>query len=330
MKKLLRRLLAAVCSLLLLLGSASALTLEQAVRLLEEYYVDDLPAGAYEAETIDELFQALGDPYSYYMDEEDYHAFIESVEGVSRVGIGVSITYAETGIVINSIIPGGAAEELGLVEGDTITAVDGVSCVPAQESDVARIAGPEGTAVSLTILHENGTSETIRAVRRPFTVPTISAQLLENGSVLIDCDSFATDTGAAFCDIVTEYGEEAGLWLVDLRSNGGGLADSAVAAAGVFTGPGFLLYFRDGEGNYSPSLHFDEALTGVPAVVLTNGYTASASEIFASAIKDFGAGIVVGERTYGKGVAQILLDHDARPVLFDGDAMKITAYASAR
>lgn len=116
MKKLLNRLLAAICTAGLLLSAASALTVEQAVELLEDYYVDELPAAAYEAGTLDELFKAIGDPYTYYMSAEDYKAFMDSVEGATQVGIGVAIQYKDEGILISRIIPGGAAEEAGLRE----------------------------------------------------------------------------------------------------------------------------------------------------------------------------------------------------------------------
>lgn len=327
MKKCLTRLLSAVCAALLLVSAASALTVEQAVELLETYYVDGLPQAAYEAESLDELFGVLGDPYTFYMDEKTYADFMGSVEGSeSKVGIGVAVTYAETGILINTVIPGGAAEEAGLKDGDTIIAIDGVSCVPGQESDVTRIAGEEGTAVELTVAHADGTEEQFTVVRRSFTLPTTSASLLENGSGYIDCNSFASNTGTMFSSGVAQLDGETDLWLVDLRSNLGGVSASAVEAAGVFTGPAYLLYLRDGDGNYYPYVNLEQYLTEAPAVVLTNFYSASASEVFASAIKDYGAGIVIGGRTYGKGVAQIVRDETTDPELFSGDAMKITAY----
>lgn len=326
MKHHLRRLLAAVCAAAALTGTASALTTPQAVELLEQYYVDELPAPAYQAETLDQLFSVLGDPYTYYMDAEQYRAFISSVEGDTRVGIGVAITYTNEGILINSIVPGGSAGDAGLEAGDTIVAIDGVSCVPAQESDVARITGEEGTVVSLDILRRDGRRESVPVVRRQFTIPTTTVSLLEDGVGYIDCSSFSSSTGADFTDGVAEYGDRADLWLVDLRGNLGGVTDGALGAIGVFTGPVIPLYFRDGDGAYYPFVSSAQCGTQAPAVVLSDSYTASASEIFSSAIKDYGAGIVLGGRTYGKGVAQIILDENSDPDLFDGDCLKITTY----
>lgn len=326
MKKFLNRLLAAICTAGLLLSAASALTVGQAVELLEDYYVDDLPAAAYQATTLDELFQAIGDPYTYYMSAEEYKAFMDSVEGSSQVGIGVGIQYKEEGILISRIIPGGTAEEAGLEAGDIIVSIDGSSCVPGQESDVNRITGQPGTQVTIEVLRTDGTKQSFTLVRRAFTVPTATVKLLEDGRGYIQCDSFGSTTGGIFADGIEQYDGQAGLWLVDIRSNGGGLISAAEKTSGAFTGEGFIAWLRDANGNYSYSVHAGPALTEKAAVVLTNGYSASASEIFSSAIKDYGVGIVVGGRTYGKGVAQILLNQDTNPELFDGDALKITSY----
>lgn len=326
MKKFLNRLLAAVCTAGLLLSAASALTVEQAVELLENYYVDELPAAAYQAATLDELFQAIGDPYTYYMSAEDYKTFMDAVEGASQVGIGVAIQYKDEGILISRIIPGGAAEEAGLRAGDIIVSIDGSPCVPGQESDVNRITGEEGTQVTVEVLRADGTKQSFTMERRGFTVPTATVSLLEDGQGYIQCDSFGSTTGGIFAEGIEKYDAQAGLWLVDIRSNTGGLISAAEETSGAFTGESFIVWLRDANGNYTYSIHTSPALTEKAAVVLTNSYSASASEIFSSAIKDYGVGIVVGGRTYGKGVAQIVLNQDTNPDLFDGDALKLTAY----
>ena len=165
MKKILNRLLAVICTAGLLLSAASALTVGQAVELLEDYYVDDLPSAAYQAETLEELFQAIGDPYTYYMSAGEYKAFMDAVEGSSQVGIGVAIQYKEEGILISRIIPGGTAEEAGLEAGDIIVSIDGSSCVPGQESDVNRITGQAGTQVTIEVLRAGGTKQSFTLAR---------------------------------------------------------------------------------------------------------------------------------------------------------------------
>ena len=326
MKKLLRRLLAAICTATLLLTPAAALTVQDALYLLENFYVDPLPDAAYEAGTLEELFQAIGDPYTYYMSAEDYQAFTDAVEGASQVGIGVAIQYKDEGILISRVIPGGTAEEAGLKAGDIIVAIDGAPCVPGQEGDATRIAGEEGTSVTLEVRRADGSTKSFTLKRRAFTVPTAEVRLLEGGQGFILCDSFGSTTGGIFAEGVKKYDGQTDLWLVDIRSNSGGRLDAAQDTVGVFTGPAFVAWLRDADGAYSYCLNLNEALTDDPAVVLTNLYSASASEILSSAIKDHGAGIVLGGRTYGKGVAQIVLDEENFPDLFQGDALKITAY----
>ncbi len=322
----LRRIGAALCVTAMLITSVSALSVEDALSLLEDRYVNEIPAAAYEAETLDELFALIGDPYTYYMTAEEYQAFLDSVEGNDSVtGIGAGINYTENGILIASILSGGGAEDAGLVPGDLIIAVEGVSCVPADESHRVMIVGEEGTYVNLTVQHEDGSVEDYSIERRFIEIHNTNTTL-DNGVGYIDCDSFGTETGTYFKEGITTYDDDAHIWVVDLRSNSGGVTTSAIESLGTFVGSGPLLYFRDRSGDYYYNVCFDDPITESPAIVLTNLYSASASEVFAAGIRDMGAGISVGTRTYGKGVAQTVLDSDNTPEYFDGDALKVTVY----
>lgn len=327
MKKLFRPLIAALCVLALSVTGVSALSVEEAVELLEESYVDELPAAAYDATTLKELFDAVGDPYTYYMSEEEFAAFNASVESENTVtGIGAAIEYTDEGILISSVLAGGGALDAGIKPGDLIVAVEGASCVPAGEQFRPLIVGDEGSFVSLTVKHPDGTTEDYRIERRAIEIhnTTVTA---ENGVATIDCDSFGSQTADYFHDGIEENDENADLWVVDLRSNAGGLANAAASALGYFTGPGPKLYYRERGGGYFYSLHLESAMTKKPVIVLVDEYSASASEVFAGGIRASKAGIVVGSRTYGKGTAQIVYSKENLPDLFDGDdAVKVTAY----
>ena len=326
MKKLFRRLTAAICTLTLCLTSANALSVEKALELLEANYVDPLPASAYEATTLDELFDAVGDPYTYYMDAADYEAFNAGVESETTVtGIGAGIEYTANGIRITSTLPGSGAEEAGLQIDDYIIAIDGVSCVPAGEAHRNLIIGEAGTYVTLTILHPDGTTQDYRIERRTITLHNTTVKL-EDGVGTIDCDSFGSQTAQYFYDGMEENDANVKQWVVDLRSNTGGYADAAVGALGAFTGFGPKLYYRLSDGSSFYTLYLADQKTEKPAIVLVNGYSASASEILSGGIRAQDAGIVVGPRTYGKGTAQIVLDKTRYPDLFDGDSLKVTAY----
>lgn len=325
MKALLRRLCVLVCVGALLITPTFALSVEDALGILEQSYVNELPPDTYRAESLDALFSAVGDPYTYYMTQEEYRVFLSGVEGDSSVtGIGAGIAYGENGILITSILPGSGAEDVGLTEGDLIIAVDGTSCVPADESHRARIIGEAGTYVTVTVQHADSSVRDYRIERRTITILNTSVTA-KDGVGTIDCDSFGTQTGEYFIEGINKYDKDVHLWVVDLRSNSGGVSSAAVDALGAFAGSGPLLCFRERSGRLSYNFCFDDYITDSPVIVLTNAYTASAAEIFAGGIRASRAGISVGGRTFGKGVAQIVYDQDNSP-LFDGDALKLTAY----
>lgn len=326
MKKIFPILTAVILCFSLLVSSASALTVDQALELLEGSYLREIPDGAYQAADLDELFALLGDPYTYYMTAEEYAEFLSDLEGgVSLVGIGVSIQITQQGILILDTLKGGSAQDAGLQAGDLIVAVDGQSCVPADESAQARIAGDAGTYVTITVLHKDGSAEDYSLMRRSIVILNTEAELVHGHVGYIECDSFGEETGELFSQAVQLYDSQADCWIVDLRDNLGGVTASAVTAVGAFAGPGCHLYLQDKSGDVYYYDHEFAALSRDPVIVLTNGNTASASEAFAAGIRDNDSGIIVGTRTYGKGVAQILLTEDDSEY-FDGDAMKVTAY----
>lgn len=326
MKRFVRSLAAMVLALTMLISTASALTVEQALEILEVDYLREIPAEAYEAEDMDALFEVLGDPYTYYMSAEEYQLFLDSVEAtVSLVGIGVSIQYTAEGILVIEPLKDGSAYEAGIQAGDLIVAVDGVPCIPADESHRAMILGEEGTEVTVTVLRAGETID-FTLTRAPVVVPNTEVEVLEEHIGYIECSSFGSDTGVLFLEGVETYNEAVDCWLVDMRSNSGGHTNSAVDSLGVFSGPGYYLYLRDKQGMLYYYAYFQERSTEKPVIVMVDGYTASAAEAFAAGVRDLQLGISVGSRTYGKGVAQIVYDAGTNPETFDGDAIKLTAY----
>lgn len=326
MKKYLSRLLALLLSLVLLVTPASALTVEQALELLEEWYYYDIPDAAYEAETLDELFGLLGDPYTAYMTEEEYRAFLGLLEGeVGLSGIGVSIQYTDEGILVESVLPGGSAEAGGILAGDLIVEVEGVSCVPADAERGSLLTGEEGTKVTLTVLRD-GREIQYTLTRRPVVIPNTQAYLLEGRVGYIGCNSFGLDTGNEVGRILKQYESQVDRWILDLRGNGGGYTDAAIDMLNALCGPGYYLYFEDGSGALAAVPGIQRMVSAKPVIVLTDGGSASASELVAGNMRDEDRGILVGSRTYGKGVAQSMLDGDVLPDYFDGDSMKLTTY----
>ena len=318
---------AALSFALLTAPAAQALTLEQAAELLQRTYIDEVPQFVLEQPTIDDMIEALGDPYTEYFTAEEYRDFVDSMSDATLVGIGIVSVSTEEGLLLEQVLEGSPAFKGGLKAGDLITMVDNRS-VLGEDSDtvVGWIQGEEGTEVTITYLRD-GEEKTVTLTRAVVVVPATTTELIGDHIGYIRCTTFGSETVGHFQEGIEAYRDKATVWIVDLRSNAGGSTDAAVHAAGLFTGAGEITYLRDGAGAYSAYYHEDTSLTIYPVIVLVNEYSASASEIFASAIQDYGAGIVIGTRTYGKGVAQVVLDQSYLPNYFpDGDAIKITSY----
>ena len=326
MRKYLSRLVALLLALTLLVAPASALTVDEALELLEAYYYYDISDEAHEAQTLDELFAILGDPYTVYMTEEQYKAFLGILEGETNMaGIGVSIQYTDQGILVVEVLAGGSAQAGGIQAGDLIVEVDGTSCVPAGEEHRALLSGAEGTSVTVTVLR-GGEELQYTLIRRPVVILNVQVQILEGRVGYIDCNSFGLDTGSEVNEILKQYESQVDRWILDLRGNTGGYTDAAVKMLNALCGPGYYLYYQDGDGKAIPVAGSQRAVTAKPVMVLTDGTSASASEIVAGNVRDKGRGLLIGSRTFGKGVAQVMLDEDSYPQYFDGDGMKVTNY----
>ena len=204
--------------------------------------------------------------------------------------------------------------------------MDGVEITSVEQS--ALIAGEAGTQVHLSVLRaDTGLVEEFTLVRQAVQIPIVTYGLAD-GVPVINCLSFGDSAAATVYSALLEYEALPQPWLMDLRSNPGGTSQSAAATAGWFVGNAMMVYFRDNSGAYSYvyTAPFCPDLTDKPLILLTSSYSASASELFAAAIRDHGAGIAVGERTYGKGIAQVIFDDSNAPDLFQGDCLKVTLY----
>lgn len=326
MKKVLSTLAALALTVTLSTPAASALELEDAKALLSQLYYNGVPEEVLELDSLDEILAALGDPYTYYMDPEQYEAFNQSINGQEVVGIGATVESAfDNGYLILSILPGSPALEAGLQAGDRLIAVDSVPLTADMDPRVL-ITGAAGTSVTVTVVRD-GQELNFTMVRRAVTIPIVTYSL-EDGVAVIDCISFGTTTPETFQKALEELEGQTAVWIVDLRSNPGGDSKSTAGSASFFTGGGIMLYFRDGAGNYNytyTSPNYPD-LTDKPVIVLTSEHSASGSELFSGIIRDYRAGIALGQRTFGKGTAQIVLTHESTDKLADGEALRVTIY----
>lgn len=305
-----------------LTGSSVETKLEEIQALMETYYLEEIDAEQVEDYLYKGAVAGLGDIYAAYYTEEEYQSMIDSTNG-SYYGIGVEISQnMTTGIItISRIFEGSPAEEAGLLPGDVIYRIAGQEVTGEDLNKVvALIKGEEYTTVAVEVARD-GEDDYLEfeVERRTIEVPTVESEMLENQIGYIAITSFddvTTDQFMTALDTLESQGMEA--LVVDLRNNGGGLVSSVCAILDRLLPEGLIVYTEDKYGNreeeYSDAEHYFDK----PLAVLVNGNSASASEIFAGAIKDYGIGTLVGTTTYGKGIVQKIYP------LSDGTAVKLT------
>lgn len=329
MKQFLSRALAlALCLSLCLAPAVQALTADQLKELLQEHYLNDIPQAALDAQTVEEVIQALNDPYTVYMNEEEYQAMLDSMSDQQVVGIGISATATEEGLLIMGTYDGSPAQKAGLAAGDLILRVgDHDTAGETAETITTWLRGEEGTQVDIVVRHAGGQEQSYTIPRAQVKIPaTVTKKLEDSSTGYITCTTFGSETLGHFTEGTQAY-DDVNLWVVDLRSNGGGDVYAVSQTLGTFLGEGTVFYLRDGEGKYYYYASSQKSTTIYPAIVLTSPRTASAAEIFALAMKDQTGGLVIGSHTYGKGVAQMILSETQLPEVFtEGDALKLTAY----
>ncbi|MBQ3108124.1 MAG: S41 family peptidase [Clostridia bacterium] len=246
----------------------------------------------------------LDDPYAWYYTAEEYDEYMKDLSG-EYVGIGVTITLAETGgAEIVSVNSGGPADKAGVQIGDILVAVedeDVTSCALTEITE--RVLGKEGETVSLTFLR-GAERLTFDIVRERQVTHRIHHEMLGENIGCIRIDRFSGDCEEGFKTALSEL-KESGMkaLVIDVRDNPGGTLDTVVAVADLLLPKGVIVTVKSGTGE-EDVYRSDAECLALPIAILTNGNSASASELLAGALQDSGAGIVVGENTYGKGVVQ--------------------------
>ncbi len=263
----------------------------------------------------------LNDRYSYYMDKDTFDSFLRDSEG-TYVGIGLTGLFDTDAnkIVVTDTIKNGSAEKIGIKKDDQITAVDGVSINNSNYNEMfQKIRGKEGTTVKLTIFRpsENKTFE-VEATRENISVPTVESQFLDDKIGYIKISEFDGVTYDQYMNALNEL-KNKGMerLIIDLRDNPGGLLKTVVQITDTLVPKGTITYIEDKNGNKSYE-YSDDAYLNIPLVIMVNGNSASASEVLSGAVKDFGVGKLVGEKTFGKGVVQNTFR------LSDGSGVKVT------
>ncbi|HIU75717.1 MAG TPA: S41 family peptidase [Candidatus Pelethocola excrementipullorum] len=268
------------------------------------------------------VVSGLEDPYSVYYTEEEYDSMMESTSGV-YTGIGVLISQDKETGVISVVKPfaNGPGYEAGLLPGDILYSVEGKEVTGVDSSKVVSwIKGKEGTKVKIQVIREGEDDYLDFAVeRRKVEVPTVEHKMMDNKVGYIAVSEFDQVTSDQFKDAVDELIADGMKGLViDLRGNPGGIYDVVVEMLDYILPKGLVVYTEDKNGDGDKQYSDNEHQLKIPYSVIINGSSASASEIFAGAVKDYGFGKVVGTTSYGKGVVQRIFP------LNDGSAVKLT------
>jgi carboxyl-terminal processing protease len=295
----------------------------EAWSLVHKQYVDqpvndlELMRGA-----IRGMLAALGDRHSSYMDPDQFR-MLNTDLGQEYEGIGAYVDVTGEYMIIISPMPGSPAEKAGLKSGDMIIKVDGEDMTGIDGNLVLkRVLGPAGTQVTLTIARKGEQAPfDVTITRAKIKIVTTESKMLDNGIGYIKLTSFGENTNKELIKAITgiKAKNPKGL-ILDLRGNGGGYLDTAIQVVSQFVGKGTVVSEVYGDGQKKTEQVLPGGLaTDIPLVVLVNEGSASASEITAGAIQDYGRGKLVGVKTYGKGSVQIV-----NTLKTDGGAVRIT------
>lgn len=282
---------------------------------LFDYEEEDLENGIYKG-----LMAGLGDVYTGYYTPEEYESFMETSNGsYSGIGAMLSQDYNTGIIMVVRAFEGSPAAEAGMRTDDILYKVKGEEVTGKDLSLVVTdLKGEEGTEVELSILRDSDVID-LTITRRSIEVPTVESRMIEGeiGYIAItEFDDVTDEQFFAALDALEAQGMKK--LIIDLRDNGGGLVDVTCAILDRLLPEGLIVYTEDKYGNRQEEKSDAENYFAGEMAVLVNGNSASASEIFAGAIKDYGVGTLIGTQTFGKGIVQSLFP------LSDGSAVKIT------
>ncbi|MBR5027073.1 S41 family peptidase [Candidatus Saccharibacteria bacterium] len=266
------------------------------------------------------LTAALGDIYTTYMDAEETSAFMDNLHGAVGSGVGIEMGLRDGYVRVIRTLPDNPAKKAGVMAGDIIYKVNDEEVYMLSTEEIAnKVRGETGTEVTLTVVRE-GKELSFTMIRE--TINNVSAYVNYEGSTaIVTITRFDNDTGAMVYDFAKEFASKGiNKVILDLRDNGGGYVAAAQDLLSLWIENQDILIQKSMHfGTTKVASYFGKALLkDMKTIVLVNGSTASASEIVAGALQDYGKATILGEKTYGKGVIQQMFDLD------NGAMLKIT------
>lgn len=302
----------------------NSLKLIRSLDYIHALYVDTLSQPKLVEAAIKGMLNDL-DPHSTYLTPEQVKEMNEPLQG-NFEGIGVSFNILNDTIMVINVIPGGPSEKVGVLAGDKIIKIDGQIVAGIKITNkmvISKLRGPKGTKVTISV-QRRGVNSLIdfTITRNKIPINSIDAvYMLNKETGYIKLDRFSQTTASEFEKALkTLLGKQAKNLIIDLTDNGGGLLDEAVMLVDHFLTKDKLIVYT--KGAHTPRQEYKSTDNGLfengKLVVLINENSASASEIFAGAIQDWDRGVIVGRRSFGKGLVQ-------RPIMFsDGSMIRLT------
>lgn len=280
-------------------------------RELNLYYVDEINPGDLMKTSIDEMLESL-DPYTVYIPESDIEDFRFTISG-EYGGIGASIAKHGDELVVTSPYKGFPAEKGGVMAGDILIAVDGENVVGKSTQDVSKLLkGQAGTEVAMQFKRQNQTID-VKVNREEIKVPAVPYHgMLKDNVGYIKLTSFTRTSSKEVIDAFKDLqGQGMEKVVLDLRGNGGGLLRESVNIVNIFVNQGQQIVETKGrvpEQNMIHSTLNTPIDADIPVVVLVDGGSASASEIVSGSLQDLDRAVIIGRRTFGKGLVQQTVD----------------------
>ena len=269
------------------------------------------------------LAESLGDPYTFFLPPKENEIFAEDISGAFE-GVGMEIAVRDQVLTVVSPLKGTPAERAGIRSGDRILEIDGVETRGMDISTaVSRIRGPRGTQVRLLVMREGFPEpREFEVTREVINVPIVATEA-RSGVFVIELQSFTANSPELFRRALREFVESGSRNLVlDLRGNPGGYLEAAVDMASWFLPSGRVVVTEDYAGNAESVAHrsrgYDVFNENLRMVLLVDRGSASASEILAGALQHYGIATMVGDRTFGKGSVQELVE------ITDDTSLKLT------
>lgn len=280
------------------------------LQLLDTYVRDNYFGKIDETELNDGILKGyvagLDDKYSRYLSADEY--IDEQNENAGElIGLGLTLSEDESGYIrIDSIIADSPAIESGIQNGDIIISVDGVDVIETGFNEaVEAMNGSEGTSITLTV-RRNGVDTDYTFTRRSIELVTVTGELIDGYIGYIKIDGFKQNTPEQFINTLQHLTSNGAKALIfDLRDNPGGLVESVEECLDPLLPEGVIAMAEYKDGHSETIVYSDSSELDMPMTVIVNKNTASAAELFAASLRDFGKAELVGEKTYGKGVMQI-------------------------